>query len=231
MSNKQFETTYKASKNSKTSVSQQKRSAPSLIDNREHTTQFTSLIQRKLSQVDAFALYQYYLKHYGNVIDFSDWAPYHRNIVLANDDLVEAQSDVDRQIALLQQNDGEDYDSEDYDEGDGDYDEDDQGSYGVQGNYDEDDYDDYEEDDYDDTYDRYYDGGKKAGSSSSGGGPGTSKRQGSKSQRDKWYGDFVGNEDAKEWWHRIGKRQNGGNDIENAEQAKKFYAQYLASKR
>lgn len=60
---------------------------------------------------------------------------------------------------------------------------------------------------------------------------GESKRAGSKGQRDKWYGDFVGNDDAKEWWHRIGKAKNGHKDILDAESARIYFAQYLSSKK
>jgi len=50
---------------------------------------------------------------------------------------------------------------------------------------------------------------------------GKSFRGGKKKQRDKWYG--YDNKDFQRWWHREGKEQFGGRDIDDAQQAKEAY--------
>ena len=97
---------------------------------------------------------------------------------------------------------------------------------------DEEDYDDY--DDYDDQYDKLSDGSRKsarAQGSGGSGGVGTTKRQGGKNVRDKWYGSFAHNPEAQEWWHRDGKAKNGGGDMLSAKHAKLMFEKYLASKK
>ncbi len=58
-------------------------------------------IQLKLTQQDARALREYFFEHYNDLISWQKWRPYHDNIAEVNDDLHEAQDDVDRQIAEL----------------------------------------------------------------------------------------------------------------------------------
>ena len=50
---------------------------------------------------------------------------------------------------------------------------------------------------------------------------GKSFRGGKKKQRDKWYG--YDNKDFQRWWHREGKEQFEGRDIDNAQQAQEIY--------
>jgi RHS repeat-associated protein len=46
-------------------------------------------------------------------------------------------------------------------------------------------------------------------------------RGGKKKDRDKWYG--YNNKDFQNWWHRKGKREFGGDDIDTSREAKKAY--------
>jgi RHS repeat-associated protein len=46
-------------------------------------------------------------------------------------------------------------------------------------------------------------------------------RGGSKSQRDNWYG--YDNKDFQNWWHRSGKAEFGGSDIDSAKEAKQVF--------
>lgn len=46
-------------------------------------------------------------------------------------------------------------------------------------------------------------------------------RGGKKKQRDKWYG--YDDKDFQRWWHREGKEQFGGRDIDNAQEATEAY--------
>jgi len=46
-------------------------------------------------------------------------------------------------------------------------------------------------------------------------------RGGDKATRDNWYG--YSNKDFQKWWHRVGKKEFGGNDIDDAAQAKEAY--------
>lgn len=46
-------------------------------------------------------------------------------------------------------------------------------------------------------------------------------RAGKKSARYKWYG--YNNKEFQNWWHREGKAQWGGNDIEDSEMAKEIF--------
>ena len=51
-------------------------------------------------------------------------------------------------------------------------------------------------------------------------------RGGSKSDRDKWYG--YNEKEFQRWWHREGKAESGGNDIDNAEEAKNAYDDWVS---
>lgn len=81
-----------------------KQTAPStyLISISTNSTPSKTIIQRKLNGQDAFELYLFYLENYGEIIPFTIWQPYHKNIVLANDELQEAKEDVVRQMAELE---------------------------------------------------------------------------------------------------------------------------------
>lgn len=46
-------------------------------------------------------------------------------------------------------------------------------------------------------------------------------RGGTKSSRDNWYG--YNDKDFQNWWHREGKKEFGGNDIDNSAKAKAVY--------
>lgn len=50
-------------------------------------------------------------------------------------------------------------------------------------------------------------------------------RGGSKKDRDNWYG--YNDKDFQHWWHREGKEDNGGNDIDNSTEAKEAYDQWV----
>jgi hypothetical protein len=50
---------------------------------------------------------------------------------------------------------------------------------------------------------------------------GKSFRGGKKKKRDNWYG--YTNKDFQRWWHRKGKEEFGGRDLDNAQQAKEVY--------
>lgn len=55
---------------------------------------------------------------------------------------------------------------------------------------------------------------------------GETKKPGPKSQRDQWYGPFVNDKEAQEWFHRIGKKTyNEGRDMEKSD-AKQLYNIY-----
>lgn len=47
---------------------------------------------------------------------------------------------------------------------------------------------------------------------------GTAFREDSQSQRDNWYG--YNDPDFKKWWHREGKKDFGGRDIDSKQEAK-----------
>jgi RHS repeat-associated protein len=51
-------------------------------------------------------------------------------------------------------------------------------------------------------------------------------RGGKKKGRDNWYG--YNDKDFQRWWHRQGKREFGGQDIENAEEAKAAYEHWVS---
>jgi hypothetical protein len=52
-------------------------------------------------------------------------------------------------------------------------------------------------------------------------------RGGKKGDRDKWYG-YDKDPDFVKWWHREGKDFFGGNDIDNAEEAKAAYDEWVS---
>lgn len=47
--------------------------------------------------------------------------------------------------------------------------------------------------------------------------------------RDKWYG--FNDPDFQDWWHRMGKDENGGRDIENRKEAQKHYDDWVSQGR
>ena len=51
-------------------------------------------------------------------------------------------------------------------------------------------------------------------------------RGGKKKNRDNWYG--YNDKNFQRWWHRQGKAEFGGEDIDNAEQAKKIYEYWIS---
>lgn len=51
-------------------------------------------------------------------------------------------------------------------------------------------------------------------------------RGGSKSSRDNWYG--YNDKEFQKWWHREGKREFGGNDIDNSSEAKAVYDYWVS---
>jgi hypothetical protein len=51
-------------------------------------------------------------------------------------------------------------------------------------------------------------------------------RGGGKGTRDNWYG-YDRDRDFVRWWHRQGKREFGGNDIDNAAEARKIYEHWV----
>ena len=51
-------------------------------------------------------------------------------------------------------------------------------------------------------------------------------RGGSKQSRDNWYG-YDRDKGFVRWWHRQGKQEFGGDDIENAEEAKSAYEYWI----
>lgn len=55
---------------------------------------------------------------------------------------------------------------------------------------------------------------------------GKSFRGGKKADRDNWYGK--NDKDFQRWWHREGKAQHGGRDIENAEEAQQAYDDWVS---
>lgn len=55
-------------------------------------------------------------------------------------------------------------------------------------------------------------------------------RGGKKKNRDKWYG-FDKDQEFVDWWHRQGKKEHGGMDIEDADEAGRIYQDFLDSKR
>ncbi|MCJ2013182.1 hypothetical protein [Methylobacterium sp. J-076] len=63
--------------------------------------------------------------------------------------------------------------------------------------------------------------------------PGGRFRGGGQSQRDRWFGleaedDF----DAfRRWWHRVGKDEAGGRDLDSTEQARAEYGAWVTSGR
>ena len=59
------------------------------------------------------------------------------------------------------------------------------------------------------------------GAEDRGGRKGETFRGGKKSQRDQWYG--YNNRDFQRWWHREGKREFGGQDIQNAQEAREAF--------
>jgi hypothetical protein len=52
-------------------------------------------------------------------------------------------------------------------------------------------------------------------------------RGGGKGARDNWYG-FDKDKDFVKWWHRQGKAEFGGNDIENAAEAEEIYNHWVS---
>lgn len=56
---------------------------------------------------------------------------------------------------------------------------------------------------------------------------GTSFRGGSKKTRDNWYG-YDRDKDFVKWWHRQGKAEFGGNDINNAEEAQEVFEYWVS---
>jgi len=52
-------------------------------------------------------------------------------------------------------------------------------------------------------------------------------RGGSQRDRDKWYG--YNDKEFQRWWHREGKADSGGNDIDNSEDAKNAYDDWVSS--
>lgn len=54
---------------------------------------------------------------------------------------------------------------------------------------------------------------------------GKSFRGGSKAQRDNWYG--YNDKNFQRWWHREGKREFGGNDIDNKSEADVAYKRWV----
>ena len=52
-------------------------------------------------------------------------------------------------------------------------------------------------------------------------------RGGGKSTRDNWYG-YDRDKDFVKWWHRQGKAEFGGNDIDNAAEAKEVYGHWVS---
>jgi hypothetical protein len=55
-------------------------------------------------------------------------------------------------------------------------------------------------------------------------------RGGGKRTRDNWYG-FDRDKDFVKWWHRQGKAEYGGADIENAQQAREIYEDWVSQGR
>lgn len=51
-------------------------------------------------------------------------------------------------------------------------------------------------------------------------------RGGSKATRDNWYG--YNDTNFQNWWHRVGKREYGGNDIDNAAEAREIYEYWMS---
>ncbi|XEC97604.1 RHS repeat-associated core domain-containing protein [Paenibacillus tarimensis] len=51
-------------------------------------------------------------------------------------------------------------------------------------------------------------------------------RGGPKSSRDKWYG--YNDKEFQKWWHRVGKKEWGGGDLDNAQDAKDAYQYWLS---
>ncbi|MBP2661869.1 MAG: hypothetical protein H6Q69_4901 [Firmicutes bacterium] len=51
-------------------------------------------------------------------------------------------------------------------------------------------------------------------------------RGGSKAERDNWYG--YNDKEFQRWWHREGKAEAGENDIDNAEEAKNAYDDWVS---
>lgn len=58
---------------------------------------------------------------------------------------------------------------------------------------------------------------------------GRSFRGGKKKSRDKWYG--YNNKEFQRWWHRKGKEEWGGGDIEDAAMAKQVYDYWVEAGR
>ncbi|MBD2777037.1 hypothetical protein [Iningainema tapete] len=55
---------------------------------------------------------------------------------------------------------------------------------------------------------------------------GESFRGGKKRKRDKWYG--YDDQDFQRWWHRQGKAEYGGRDLDNAEEARQAYEDWVS---
>ena len=51
-------------------------------------------------------------------------------------------------------------------------------------------------------------------------------RGGSKNDRDKWYG--YNDKEFQKWWHRKGKEEYGNNDLDNAEETKEAYDDWVS---
>ncbi len=51
-------------------------------------------------------------------------------------------------------------------------------------------------------------------------------RGGSKKQRDNWYG--FNDKDFQRWWHREGKEEFGGRDIDNREEAQEYFEHWIS---
>jgi len=58
------------------------------------------------------------------------------------------------------------------------------------------------------------------------GGKGKTFRGGSKKRRDNWYG--YNDKQFQRWWHREGKAAAGGDDIDNAQEAKAAYDEWVS---
>lgn len=58
-------------------------------------------------------------------------------------------------------------------------------------------------------------------------------RGGKKNRRDRFYGleGRDGVEEFRRWWHRVGKRHNGDEDLKDRADAEHWYAQWLAEGR
>jgi hypothetical protein len=52
-------------------------------------------------------------------------------------------------------------------------------------------------------------------------------RDGSKKQRDKWHG--YKDRDFQKWWEKKGKKEWGGDDIEDSKMAKEVYEDWVSS--